>query len=43
MFSNLAKDIILPLQPDNNILKFAIENGIVKDEIVPFLLEEAKK
>jgi tRNA A-37 threonylcarbamoyl transferase component Bud32 len=43
MLSNLAKDIILPLQADNNIFRFAIENGVVKDEIVPFLLEEAKK
>lgn len=43
MLSNLAKDIILPLQADNNIFRFAIENGVVRDEIIPFLLEEAKK
>ena len=45
MFSNLAKDIILPLRPDNNIFKFAIEHKIIKNEIIPLLLEEieAKK
>lgn len=42
MLSNLAKDIILPLQADNNILRFAIEKRVVRDEIIPFLLEEAK-
>ena len=43
MLSNIAKDIILPLQANNNIFRFAIENGVVRDEIIPFLFEEAKK
>ena len=40
MFSNIAKDIILPLRPDNNIFRFAIGHNIIKDEIIPLLLEE---
>ena len=41
MFSNIAKDIILPLRPDNNIFRFAIEHKIINDEIIPLLLEES--
>ncbi len=40
MFLTFAKDLILPLRPDNNIFKFAIENNIINDEIIPFLLQE---
>lgn len=45
MFSRIAEDINLPLQTDNNIFKFAIENKLIKDEIKQLLLEEieAKK
>ncbi len=40
IFSKIAKDIILPLRPDNNIFRFAIGHNIIKDEIIPLLLEE---
>ena len=40
MFSRIAEDIILPLQTDNNIVKFAIENKIIEDKRL--LLEEIK-
>jgi hypothetical protein len=45
MFSRIAEDIILPLQTDNNIYKFAIENKIIEDEIIQLLSKEieAKK
>jgi len=40
MFSNFAKDLILPLRPDNNIFQLAIEHKIINDKIIPFLLQE---
>ena len=40
MFSRIAEDIILPLRPDNNIFRYAVENKIIKDEIILLLLNE---
>jgi serine/threonine protein kinase len=40
MFSTFAKDLILPLRPDNNIFQLAIEHKIINDKIIPFLLQE---
>ena len=42
IFSMIAEDIILPLQVDNKIFKYAVKNKIIKDEIISSLEEEIK-